>query len=185
VDNWILWLPGAGYWSVENAQEVWSRGVEIGLDEAFPAGPVKLELSGSYSLTISTNEKQLSEYDASYHKQLIYTPINRMMVKAGAGWKGFRLTLRGNYTGTVYTTRDNETSLPPYFLLDGIISKAFMINRKMPFSVQVNLNNLTNKNYETVPYRPMPGFNLMATVVIGLGRKESAVSSRQSANLNH
>jgi iron complex outermembrane receptor protein len=177
VNNWILWLPGAGFWSVENAQEVWSRGLELILNEGFRAGQVRLDLAGSYTLTFSTNEKKLSEYDASYKQQLIYTPEQRFMLKAGAGWKGFRVTLRGNYTGTVYTTRDNEAFLPPYFLVDGIVAKDFRIGKRLPLTVQLNLNNLTGKDYETVPYRPMPGFNFMATVVVGVRSRESGVGS--------
>ena len=28
IDNWILWLPNAGYWSPRNILLVWSRGME-------------------------------------------------------------------------------------------------------------------------------------------------------------
>jgi iron complex outermembrane receptor protein len=172
VENWILWLPATGYWSVQNAQEVWSRGLEVLLSESFSLGAVTVNLSGAYTLTLSTNEKKLSEYDASYDKQLIYTPVNRMMVKLGADWRGYRVSLKGTYTSQVYTTKDNESSLPGYFLLDGILSKTFRLRAHLPVTLQVNLNNILDKQYETVPYRPMPGFNAMGTVVVGLSNPQ-------------
>ncbi len=166
VNNWILWQPGAGFWSVENAQKVWSRGLEVAVSETIQIHQLILSLTGSYSMTVSTNEKKISEYDASYRKQIIYTPLHRMMLKAGAGWKGFQLTLRGNFTGKVYTTKDNESYLPSYFLIDGILSKNIQVIHGLPVTFQVNLNNLAAEEYQVVPYRPMPGFNLMGTIVV-------------------
>ena len=138
----------------------------------------------SYSLTISTNEKKLSDYDASYKKQLIYTPFNRMMIKAGAAEKASRSPCAEFYRERSIP-QGTMKSLPPYFLLDGIISKAFNINGKVPVSLQLNLNNLTNKEYQTVPYRPMPGFNLMGTVVISVGSRQSASRQSQALNIKH
>jgi vitamin B12 transporter len=172
VDNWILWLqvPGGSYWAAENAQEVWSRGIEANIGSVVYCGAIKLFLCGSYTMTFSTNEKKTSENDASYNKQLIYTPVHRFLVKPGVAWHGFDLTMRGSYTGKIYTTKDNETSLPGYFLLDAIISKNFNIHGKNPLTLQINLNNITNKEYEVVPYRPMPGINVLGTVVVAIGK---------------
>ena len=184
VDNWILWQPGSGgTWSVENAQEVWSRGLEISINEIYRSGAAIFMLYGSYSMTFSTNEKKLSEYDESYHKQLIYTPVHRMILKPGFGWKGFQFTLRGSLSGLIYTSRDNEESLPSYFLLDAIISKSIWLKSMVPLSFQVNLNNITDLDYQVVPYRPMPGFNVMGTVVVKFAAcpEEHATRDQRSA----
>jgi iron complex outermembrane receptor protein len=176
VNDWILWQPDEGTWSVENAQKVWSRGMEISINEIFRKADAIFSLYGSYSMTFSTNEKKLSEFDESYQKQLIYTPVHRMILKPGMGWKGFQFTLRGSLTGEAFTSKDNEESLPPFFLLDAIISKEINLIGRAPVSFQVNLNNITNLDYQVVPYRPMPGFNVMGTVVVRF-----AVRSSQSA----
>ncbi|MFO7614560.1 MAG: TonB-dependent receptor [Bacteroidales bacterium] len=164
VTDWILWLPGSSYWSVENAQEVWSRGFEFNGIQRFQAGKFTIHLAESYSFTRSTNEKKLFDLDASYQKQLIYSPAHRVLLKPGLEYRGYRLSLRGTYTGKIYTTKDNQHSLPPFFLLDAIIAKTIHISKKYPLTFQINLNNILDQDYQVVPYRPMPGFGVMGTV---------------------
>ena len=169
ITDWILWLPGSSYWSVENAQEVWSRGFEINGNQRWNAGRFTIHLVESYSFTRSTNEKKLFDLDASYQKQLIYTPAHRFLMKPGLAFRGYRLSLRGTYTGKIYTTKDNQHSLPGYFLLDAVVAKTLYINRKYPLTLQINVNNILDKDYQVVPYRPMPGFGVMGTVRAGIG----------------
>ncbi len=165
VSGWILWLPGNGFWSVENAQKVWSRGLEFngGVDKTLQA--IVLRTTGSYTYSRSTNQEKQSDDDASYHKQLIYTPLHRFFIRSGISFSGFSLFLQGNYTGKIYTTRDNSSDLPGYFLLDAVVSKTFRISQRYPVTVQVNARNILNHRYEAVPYRPMPGVNVMFTLV--------------------
>lgn len=175
VDNWILWLPGSGgLWSVENAQSVWLRGVEAVVNQSFNFNKMTLDYSGNYTMSFSTNQKQLFEYDASYKKQLIYTPVHRFLIKSGLSWRGFRFGLAGNYTGVVYTTKDNSPAgeLPSWFLLDFVLSKSFNVRNGFPVSIQLNLNNVLDKDYVVTPYRPMPGVNLSASVVIKLSKQK-------------
>jgi len=169
VTDWILWLPGSSYWLVENAQEVWSRGFEINGNQRFQAGELIIHLAESYSYTRSTNEKKLFDLDASYHKQLIYTPAHRFFLKPGIEFQGYRLALKGTFTGEIYTTKDNQHSLPGYFLLDVVIAKTLYISKRYPLTLQINLNNILDKDYQVLPYRPMPGFGVMGTVRAGIG----------------
>jgi len=164
VENWILWLPGGNFWSVENAQEVWSRGFEISGNQLISHSVVSLFLAESYSYTKSTNEKKLFSLDASYKKQLIYTPLHRLVIKSGAIYKGFNLTIKGNFTGEVFSSKDNSNSLPAYFLLDAVVSKSFKIKNAYPLTIQFNLNNILNTDYQAIPYRPMPGVNFLITI---------------------
>jgi vitamin B12 transporter len=165
VDNWILWLPvTSSYWAVENAQKVWSRGIEVSGNQSAKWNSVDLLLSGSYTFSRSTNEVKLSNLDASYKKQLIYTPVHRFILKTGAAFKGYNLALKGTYTGEVYTTKDNTGSLPQFFLLDGILTKTFKLKGNNPLSIQLNVNNILDREYEVTPFRPMPGVNFLLTV---------------------
>lgn len=172
VENWILWLPGGSFWSVENAQEVWSRGFEISGNQLISLGAVSLFLAESYSFTKSTNEKKLFDLDASYRKQLIYTPLHRLVIKTGAVFKGYNLTVKGNFTGEVFSSKDNTESLPPYFLLDAVVSKSFKIKNEYPLTIQFNLNNILNADYQAIPYRPMPGINFLLTIRAGIEKLE-------------
>jgi iron complex outermembrane receptor protein len=176
VQNWILWLPVGNTWYVQNAQEVWSRGIEISGNQSFALHAVNLFLAESWSYTKSINEKKLFDLDASYKKQLIYTPLNRIVIKAGAIYKGFNLTLKGDYTGEVFTSKDNVESLPAYFLLDMVFSKSFKIKNEYPLTIQFNLNNMLNTEYQVTPFRPMPGFNFLVTVKAEISRQSSIVS---------
>jgi iron complex outermembrane receptor protein len=176
VQNWILWLPVGNTWYVQNAQEVWSRGTEIAGNQSFALHAVNLFLAESWSYTKSINEKKLFDLDASYKKQLIYTPLNRIVIKAGAIYKGFNLTLKGDYTGEVFTSKDNVESLPAYFLLDMVFSKSFKIKNEYPLTIQFNLNNMLNTEYQVTPFRPMPGFNFLVTVKAEISRQSSIVS---------
>jgi iron complex outermembrane receptor protein len=174
VNNWILWsqLPGDSFWSVENAQEVWSRGFEISGNQSVSPGRILIFLAESYSYTKSTNEKKLFELDASYKKQLVNTPVHRFIMKTGGIYKGFNITLKGNFTGEIFTTKDNTDDLPPYLLLDAVISKSFKVKKGYPLTIQINLNNLLNKDYQAVPYRPMPGFNFLVTIKLAVGSRQ-------------
>jgi iron complex outermembrane receptor protein len=165
VTGWILWLPGNGFWSVENAQKVWSRGFELSGRFSQNLRTIKLQANGSYTFSKSTNQEKQSDYDASYHKQLIYTPLHRFLIRSGISYSGYSLYLQGNYTGEIFTTRDNSSSLPGYFLLDALVSKAFTISQKYPATVQINVRNILNYYYEAVPYRPMPGVNFLVTLI--------------------
>ncbi len=137
---------------------------------------MNLFLTESWSFTKSTNEKKLFDLDASYKKQLIYTPLNRVVIKTGAIYKGFNLTLKGDYTGEVFTSKDNLASLPAYFLLDAIFSKSFKIKNEYPITIQFNLNNVLNADYQVTPYRPMPGINFLVTVKAEISRQSSVIS---------
>jgi iron complex outermembrane receptor protein len=170
VENWILWLPGGSYWSVENAGEVWARGIEVIGEQSLKLGEVKIFFSESYSYTKATNEKKLFELDASYKKQLIYTPVNRFVIRAGLTSEGYNITLKGNYTGEVFTTKDNLESLPSTFLLDAVFSKSFKMKKIHPLTLQLNLNNILNTDYQSVPYRPMPGINFLVTCRMAFGK---------------
>jgi vitamin B12 transporter len=177
VSNWILWLPGDGFWSVENAQKVWSRGMELSGTQSLKIKSLGLTFVESYSYTKSTNEEKLSDLDASYKKQLIYTPLHKLTFKAGGILKGYNLAFRGNFTGPVYTSKDNLESLPSYFLLDIIFSKTIFSEKKCPVTILINLNNILNVDYQVVPFRPMPGFNGMMTVKIGFRNKMASSQS--------
>lgn len=169
VENWILWLPSSGsYWEVENAQQVWSRGIEFGCKQSVTLNAFDLLLTSSYTFCKSTNEEKLFDLDASYKKQLIYTPLHRLIFKPGVAYRGFNMAFRGAFTGEVYTSKDNLSSLQPYFLVDVIASKSLNINNRYPISVQLNLNNVFNMEYQVAPYRPMPGINFLITLKAGL-----------------
>jgi vitamin B12 transporter len=172
VDHWILWVPGTSYWSVENVQKVWARGLETFVEFNLGFSRIRLMLSASYVYTLSTNEQKLGNLDASYKKQLIYTPLNKFSLRANALFNGFTAMIRTNYTGIVYTSKDDLESLPGYTLLDAGFGKEFRV-KDLKIAVQFNMNNILNTFYQVVPYRPMPGRNFMISANFKYDRKNA------------
>ena len=125
VDDWILWTPEGSLWHADNVQKVWARGLE--LDAGFKKGNAGRwgEISVSYTWTRSTNESASSGQELK-GKQIIYTPVHRASAKAGITCFGWELRLYGNYTGQTFTTTDNSSSLPGYFLADLSAGKTFV-----------------------------------------------------------
>ncbi len=172
VDNWILWLPDGNYWSVENSQKVWARGIECEGNQQFKISILNIVISESYSYTLSTNEVKQFDLDASYKKQLIYTPIHKAMLRAAALYRGFCLIIANEYTGEIFTLKDNSASLPGYYLLNVTLGKTFKIHGNYPLEILLKGNNIFNKEYQSVPYRPMPGINFLASVKFTIQSKE-------------
>ena len=156
------------YWSAENVRKVWARGVEISGEQDITAGKVRLLFKESYAYTLSTNENEISGNDEAYKKQLIYTPVHKGLFKAYIGWKGFGVTVRNTITGKVYTTRDNSSELPGYYLLDVIITKKWFFGGRFPVSFAINANNLLNEEYQVTPFRPMPGISIVGSATLDL-----------------
>jgi hypothetical protein len=52
--------------------------------------------------------------------------------------------------------------------MDVVLSKTFSVKEHYPVTIQLNLNNILNKDYKVIPYRPMPGVNGMLTVKAGI-----------------
>lgn len=161
VDDWILWVPDGPLWSVENVLEVWARGIELTAAQEVAAGSLRFAFDESYSCTRSTSEKSLGANDASYGKQLIYVPVHQAAVNLSLGWRTYTLSLRNSYTGEVYTTKDNQNSLPAYYLADLALSGRFHPAARCHLDISLKVNNLTNADYQVTPYRPMPGVNFI------------------------
>jgi iron complex outermembrane receptor protein len=166
VDEWILWVPGENYWSAENIRDVWARGLEIAGAQDVRFGTFRVVLKESYTYSHSTNENELHVNDASFKKQLIYTPVHKALVKVYLGWNGFGLTLRNTVTGEVFITRDNTSSLPGYYLLDLVLQKEMLVAGKVPVNISFNIDNILNEDYQVTPFRPMPGVNFLVSLSI-------------------
>ncbi|HEX8546074.1 MAG TPA: TonB-dependent receptor, partial [Cytophagaceae bacterium] len=75
INNYIIWLPGADWWTPMNVQSVWSRGIENTFNVRADIDKLRIDLSLNYTYTLSTNQKSTSSNDGSLKKQLIYVPI--------------------------------------------------------------------------------------------------------------
>ena len=48
------------------------------------------------------------------------------------------------------------------------VSRLFHISKSNDLTLQLTVNNITNKQYEIIKYYPMPGRSFLATVMVEL-----------------
>lgn len=158
IENWIIWLPGAGYWTPQNMTSVWSRGMETNSTLIFKVNKVKFSFTVLSNYVVSTNEQSKSVNDVSKGKQLIYVPMYSGMAKLNIEYKNFVFTYRSNYTGYRYTSTDNTQYLKPYKL--GSVNISYKLKVKNSWlNIFFQANNIWNEQYQVVMNRAMPAQN--------------------------
>ncbi len=170
VTNWIVWLPSSSFWTPKNILSVWSRGLETNSKIALKAKKINLLFSVNTNYVLSTNQKASSINDQSVGKQLMYVPIYSGGAKFSINYKTVTLTYRHSYTGYRYTSTDHSSYLDPY----DIGSIRFDINKTLK-KYQINsfftIDNLWNKSYYVISYRPMPMRNFQLGLVMNYKQK--------------
>ena len=165
MDNWIVWLPGQGYWSPRNIMEVWSRGLETRSEIFANLNAIKIGFSFRTNYVISTSEASKSENDASIGKQLIYVPMYSGSGKMSATYKNFTLSFTQNYTGYRYTSTDNLEFLNPYFLTN-VFAEYKLRASSYLCSFFIRVNNAFSNEYQILLNHAMPSvyYNLGLTI---------------------
>lgn len=174
IDNWIVWQPsvnGAYYWEANNLRKVFARGTEIQLSgQINAANAMRFSVRGNYSYSATSNIDAVPSVDESRGKQLIYIPKHKANVFAEVDFKSYYLVINAPFTGKRYTSSNNAESeyekvLNPYWMTNLVVGKRFDWN-PIQGDVSFNVENLTNKDYMAILYRPMPGIYYSITVQI-------------------
>ncbi len=141
----IQWQPvSSNFWQPKNIQNVTMYGDEIEISYS----KKNLEFNLQYSYTVSKDSKTKN--------QLIYVPFHMALLQTKFKKNTWDFTYFIHYNGQVYTTTSNTQKLPDYFL------STIIINRKINIfnsNIGLKIKNIFNKNYQVIPYRPMPGRN--------------------------
>jgi iron complex outermembrane receptor protein len=156
VTDWIIWIPEGSVWSPQNIARVWSRGLELNGAFTLTLNRFTIKLSEGYTLAKSTNQKKVYANDNSFEKQLIYVPEHRLFCNLNLHYRSFYFNYNLTYTGIRFTTSDNNSSLPGFSLSNLTLGKEIRIS-KCAIGIQLDVNNLFNKNYQAILYYPMPG----------------------------
>lgn len=172
ISDWILWLPTTkGFFSPRNVKKVHSYGVEGRLNYTWQiATDVRLNISGTYAWTPSLNKGDaMSWADMSIGKQLPYVPRHSATVNSRLSWKSWGLLYQWCYCSKRYTMSSNEDIpggvLPKYYISNVAVSKDFQF-KPMDLQLKLNINNLFNRDYQTIMSHPMPGVNYEFFVAI-------------------
>lgn len=171
VDNWILWLPQGALWSPVNKRKVEGDGIELEMGTEKKVGMLRTKYWLNYAFTKSTNVEALDTYDRSAGKQLPYVPYHNGNINVLIGLNGWSFLANAVFTGKRFTTTDNENKVPGYILLNASVSRSFVLNH-LNLRAYLNVNNVTNTNYQSVNNRAMLGIYFQAGVKINFNSKD-------------
>ena len=157
VKNWIQWMPTSyRFWVPENVSKVFARGMENHIDAAFVKGDWKVTLSGNYVFTVTTDESEKAYQQGTNGKQLIYIPRHHANFFLNAQWKTWNMGYTIEVTGR-RSTSYNEQEFFAYDLPSYVLHHLSLGKQIKKFRVELRCNNLTNKAYQNVIWRAMPG----------------------------
>lgn len=157
VKNWIQWVPTEyRFWVPENVALVFARGVENHLSIAYNYKDWKFAVSGNYVFTATTDESDLADANGNKGKQLIYIPRHHANFFADVHWKQWNL----NYTLEMTGVRNTSYATGSYFSYDlpAYVLHHIALGRQIgKFKLELRCNNFTDKAYQNVLWRAMPG----------------------------
>ena len=158
VKEWIQWLPGnTGLWMPQNVKRVNAAGFEANASIKKRTQKWGFETEANYAFVHSVNK---TRGDASYNKQLVYTPEHATNLNVKVSPNNFHIGIMTRAVGKRYTNTDNNEAqaLSPYFLTD--LNIAYMLQlKRLDMIFSASGNNLLNTQYEAVAQRPMPPRN--------------------------
>ncbi len=155
IDNLISWIPdGSGVWRPVNTANVHNHGLELFASWNTQLRNNPFSLNSSYAFTRSI--------DQVTGNQLIYTPQHKVTLSAGYEIENFSILLQSLYNGSIYTSTDNNYELEGYEIADLYIGYTF--SNIPEIVLDLRLNNIFNKKYQSLPSRIMPGRSINSTL---------------------
>ena len=147
----ISWFDdGQGLYKAENVNDAFIQGLEAELNVWFTD-----QISGALNYTLLDARDSSGEYDG---EALIYRPKNK--IGASLGYQaacGFKLNFNADYTGRVYTDRDNTQELGGFFTLGAYAAQTLCKG----VEIFARGDNILNRQYQLVNGYPMPGASVM------------------------
>ncbi|MBQ0768227.1 MAG: TonB-dependent receptor, partial [Bizionia sp.] len=152
----ILWKPNSvGVWSPVNISESNSYGAEVEWHSQFHFNSHYFKINSHYSYTVSE--------DAKTKKQLIYVPFHKANISVAYNYKRISLFFQHAFNGEVFTSEDNLKgrffSLKSYDVSNVGFDFAVLNNTNHQLNLGVRVNNLFDKAYQNMAFRPMPNRN--------------------------
>ncbi len=168
IDDWIMWRPSEfRYWTAENVKKVFSRGTEVNLSVGYFHEGLKINISGNYAYTRTTNEDPDLPDDESKGRQLIYIPVHKGNIMLDAEYRGFYLYYVWSAVSERYTTSSNQSTrhtLPAYDIHNMTVGKRVKFGKDYSVELAAKINNVGNRKYQAILWRAMPGRNYLFSV---------------------
>lgn len=164
MHNWILWFGGA-IWTPHNIARVASSGLETENKLTWTRPKASWQLSANASYISSRTIESSLPGDGSIGRQIPYAP--RIIGQGNLGFNTAKLRLNYNhtYTGLRYFNTDETGEIPAFGT--GNIQAGYLVKQGR-WSLDINLQaqNIWNNRYAEVAFRPAPGINWQAGLVI-------------------
>jgi iron complex outermembrane receptor protein len=152
----IQWRPvSSSQWKPLNIQNVNSEGIEFNFDYRLKFNNHQFKFQTQYTYTSATDE--------NLDKQLIYVPFHVGNFNLTYHYKTWSFFGNFHYNGSVYTTTSNTQKIDNYTIFNIQFHKQLVQNK---INIGFYINNLFNKYYEIVNYRPMPNRNYKLNIKI-------------------
>ncbi|MCG9972634.1 TonB-dependent receptor [Christiangramia crocea] len=157
IDNLIRWVPQEnGTWRPVNTSNVHNYGLELFTNWSGAIGGNILSLSGNYAFTKSIDQET--------KKQLIYTPQHKITFSGAYELDSLVFSFQSLYNGSIYTSSDNNYELDSYKLVN--LGAEYAFAKSPETSLRLQLHNIFNEEYQSMPSRIMPGRSFNTSLII-------------------
>lgn len=169
VNNQIQWQPvSLQIWSPFNIGKVYSRGLEL-------RSEIRSKITKKLYHKISTNinltkSENIYKNDKNYGKQIIYVPIFNSSFLTSFIYCKTALIFQFSLIGKRYTSNDNVEFLDSYELLNIYLNHTLNL-KKYSLDFFIKTNNILNKMYQEIAWRPMPERNFEVGINFNFTRK--------------
>jgi outer membrane cobalamin receptor len=163
--NLIEWnqVAGSSNWKPMNVREVLARGFDMALNLTYNVRGCGITLTNNYTFCKSTYQKETSPGDNSVGNQVIYVPVHLYNSTLTISYSGFSASYNFIYTSSRYLDRNNLSYMPGYYLSNIFIGKNIKFSNNV-LSLQLQINNLFDLDYQSIASYPMPGINYGLTI---------------------
>lgn len=152
--NLIVWRPNAqGIWMPLNVNNTEHYGTELSAQYQYSFREHSFTARANYGYTNAKNSESGNE--------LIYVPKQKITASLSYHrnkWVGYYQFL---YNDEVFTTTDNSVLLAGYAVSNVGVEYKVLEKKQYQLSLALKANNIYNKNYQTVAFRPNPGRNFL------------------------
>ncbi|MDT0686703.1 TonB-dependent receptor plug domain-containing protein [Autumnicola psychrophila] len=157
IENLLRWIPDdRGLWRPENTESVKNYGLEF-------RGKYKKSYK-NHDFILNVNYSYTKTNDEIKDRELIYTPNHKATGSLGYSVKKFSFFYQFLYNGSIYTSSDNNYELEGYTVSNAGIGYSF--GKKDFVNVGLEVRNIYNKEYQSLPSRPMPGRSINSSLTI-------------------
>jgi len=156
VNNWIQWIDsGMTYWSPQNVNKVFSRGIEFSTQLQGVVGRLNYIFFGQYAYTRTTNQSQQAIENGTDNQQMIYIPEHAANGYLKVSFDGYYIDWHLHFVGEQNTIGGQ---LPAFLLNDLSLGKDWQFG-KSSLNIRMKVNNVFDIQYQSVSARAMPGRN--------------------------